>query len=359
MDKGKVRVAVIGHFAFGKESLDGQTVKTKIVTDELCKQLGDGEVRKIDTAGGKSTLLKAPFQCLKALKNAKNVIIFPAHNGLRVYTPLLSFLKKFFKNRKLHYVVIGGWLPEFLKTRKSLAKKLKRFDGIYVETNTMKRALEEQGFTNIVVMPNCKDLKILKPEELVYPSGEPYKLCTFSRVMKEKGIEDAVNVVKEVNEKEGRIVYTLDIYGQVDAAQTQWFDDLKTTFPDYINYRGLVDYDKSVDVLKNYFALLFPTHYFTEGIPGTIIDAYAAGVPVISAKWESFSDIIDEGITGFSYEFNNVTDLIKRLGYVANNANCITDLKLNCLEESRDYLPYALSKILIERLEVSNECFNI
>ena len=343
-------VAVIGHFAFGKECLDGQTVKTKIVTDELCRQLGADDVLKFDTAGGKSTLLKAPFQSWKSLKKAKNVIIFQAHNGVRVYVPLLSFFRKFFKNRKLHYVVIGGWLPEFLETRKGLAKKLQRFDGIYVETNTMKRSLEEQGFSNISVMPNCKNLKILNPEELVYPAGEPYKLCTFSRVMKEKGIEDAVNAVKEINEKEGRIVYTLDIYGQIDSEQSQWFEDLKTKFPEYIKYGGLVNYDKSVDVLKNYFALLFPTHYFTEGIPGTIIDAYAAGVPVISAKWESFSDVINEGITGFSYEFNNVTDLIKRLGYVANNANCITDLKLNCLEKSRYYLPCSIVKILIEKL---------
>ena len=350
MSKRKARVAVIGHFAFGKECFDGQTVKTKIVTNELGKQLGNDEVIKIDTAGGKSTLLKAPFQSLKALKKAKNVIIFPAHNGLRVYVPLLSFFRKFFKNRKLHYVVIGGWLPEFLKTRKSLAKKLKRFDEIYVETNTMKRALEEQGFTNIVVMPNCKDLKILKPEELVYPTGEPYKLCTFSRVMKEKGIEDAVNAVKEVNEEAGRIIYALDIYGQVDAAQVQWFEDLKTTFPDYVNYRGVVDYNQSVDVLKNYFALLFPTRFYTEGIPGTIIDAYAAGVPVISAKWESFSDIIDEGATGFGYEINNVSDLVKHLENVVYNTKCISDLKLNCLEKSRYYLPCSIVKILIEKL---------
>ena len=350
MSKGKARVAVIGHFAFGKECLDGQTVKTKIVTDELYKQLGSDEVLKLDTAGGKGTLLKAPFQCLKALKTAKNVIIFPAHNGLRVYVPLLSFFRKFFKNRKLHYVVIGGWLSEFLKTRKSLAKKLKRFDEIYVETNTMKRALEEQGFTNIVIMPNCKDLKILKPEELIYPTGEPYKLCTFSRVMKEKGIEDAVNAVKEVNEEAGRTIYTLDIYGQVDSAQVQWFEDLKTTFPDYINYKGVVDYDKSVDVLKNYFALLFPTRFYTEGIPGTIIDAYAAGVPVVSAKWESFSDIIDEGATGFGYEINNVFDLTKHLENVVYNTKCISDLKLNCLEKSRYYLPCSIVKILIEKL---------
>lgn len=340
-----VSVSIIGHFAFEKKVLNGQTVKTKIVADELIKQLGEKEIIEFDTHGGKVTAAKAPFQVLKALKKAKNVIIFPANNGLKVYVPLLSFFRNFFKNRKLHYVVIGGWLPEFLKTRKSLAKRLKRFDGIYVETNTMKRALEEQGFTNIVVMPNCKNLQILTPEELVYTNEEPYKLCTFSRVMKEKGIEDAVKAVKQVNEESGRTVYTLDIYGQIDSGQAQWFENLQTTFPDYINYKGVVDYDKSVDVLKNYFALLFPTHFYTEGIPGTIIDAYAAGVPIISAKWESFGDIVDDGITGMGYDFHNKEQLIEIIKELRNDQ--IMNMKLNCLQKAKKYEPSnALSQLI-------------
>lgn len=344
-------VSVIGHFGNSELLLNGQTVKTKIITDELSKQLERDEVIKIDTAGGKSTLLKAPFQCLKALKNAKNVIIFPAHNGLRVYVPLLSFFRKFFKNRKLHYVVIGGWLPEFLKTRKSLAKKLKRFDEIYVETNTMKRALEEQGFTNIVVMPNCKDLKILKPEELVYPTGEPYKLCTFSRVMKEKGIEDAVNAVKEVNEEAGRTIYTLDIFGQVDAAQVQWFEDLKTTFPDYVNYRGVVDYDKSVDVLKNYFALLFPTYYDGEGFAGTVLDALASGVPVIASDWKYNAEVVNENI-GFVYPVRIQESFIKILKIAAENPRILLDKKKDCLRESEKYTPGFVLQSLKSQIQV-------
>lgn len=344
-------VSIIGHFGNSKHLLNGQTVKTKIITDELSKQLGRDEVIKIDTSGGKSTLLKAPFQCLKALKTAKNVIIFPAHNGVRVYVPLLSFFRKFFKNRKLHYVVIGGWLPEFLKTRKSLAKKLKHFDGIYVETNTMKRALEEQGFTNIVVMPNCKDLKILKPEELVYPTGEPYKLCTFSRVMKEKGIEDAVNAIKEVNEEAGRIVYTLDIYGQIDSGQAQWFENLQTTFPDYINYRGIVDYDKSVDVLKNYFALLFPTYYDGEGFAGTILDSMAAGIPIVASNWKYNTEIINENI-GFVYPVRDQEAFIQILKMVADNPRILLDKKKDCLREAEKYTPSFVLRSLKSRIQV-------
>mgnify|MGYP002519543662 CR=1 FL=1 len=32
---------------------------------------------------------------------------------------------------------------------------------------------------------------------------------------------------------------------------------------------------------------------YTEGVPGTIIDAYAAGLPIISAKWLNYGDILD------------------------------------------------------------------
>ena len=92
--------SVIGHFAFGKTFLDGQTIKTKILTEELQKKLGQEQVLIIDTHGGLKTLAKAPVQILFALKNSQNVIIFPAHNGLRVYAPLLSRLKRFFKNKK-------------------------------------------------------------------------------------------------------------------------------------------------------------------------------------------------------------------------------------------------------------------
>lgn len=342
------KISVIGHFDFGKENTNGQTVKVKIVTDELCARFGAENVIKIDTAGGKSVVLKTPFQCIAALKKSNNIVIFPAQNGVRVYVPLLSFFRKFFRNRKLFYVVIGGWLPDLIKKHARLKAELKRLDGIYVETNTMKRAMERQGFTNIVVMPNCKKLSIVSPKELVYSADIPYKFCTFSRVMKEKGIEDAVNVVKEINKEAGKTICTLDIYGPVDLCQLQWFNALKGSFPEYIKYGGVIDYDKSVEVLKFYFALLFPTHYYTEGIPGTIIDAYAAGVPVVAAKWENFSDIVDEGGTGLGYEFNNEEALKCCLMKIIRDPHSFNMLKVNCLNKSVCFTPFDAMKSLVD-----------
>lgn len=46
------------------------------------------------------------------------------------------------------------------------------------------------------------------------------RVCTFSRILKEKGIEDAIKAVKLVNDELGRDVFLLDIFGEVDNAQS-------------------------------------------------------------------------------------------------------------------------------------------
>lgn len=344
-----LKIGIIGHYGGQKQFLDGQTVKTKIITKELEKQLGSEQILKIDTHGGKKALPKLFFKAISALRKCRNVLILPAHNGVRFFVPLLTFFNRFYK-RKLVYAVIGGWLPQYLQDKPKLLKKLKKFDGIYVETNTMRVALEELGLTNVEVMPNCKELKVLSEEELVYSKEEPYKLCTFSRVMKEKGIEDALNAVKAVNEKFGRTVYTLDIYGQIDGGQTEWFEALQKSFPEYIRYGGLVPFDQSVEVLKNYFALLFPTKYYTEGIPGTIIDAYAAGVPVISAQWESYGDIVSNQ-TGIGYEFGCNENLIDILEELEQKPELVFSKKENCLNEAKKYQPKTAIENLILRMK--------
>lgn len=342
------KACVCGHFGFGEMLLNGQTVKTVIVAKELERHYGADAIYKQDTHGGIKKLLTLPFALFGSLRKNENIVILPAHNGLRVIAPVLAFENRFF-GRRLHYVVIGGWLPVFLKKRPRLIKTLKTFDGIYVETNVMKREMEAMGFDNVVVMPNCKDLKILTQEELVYPASEPYALCTFSRVMKEKGIEEAVQAVKAVNERYGHTVFSLDIYGQVDASQTTWFQELSENFPAYVRYQGSVPYDQSVTVLKQYAALLFPTRFYTEGVPGTIIDAYAAGVPVIASKWESFEDVASED-TAFGYEFDDVKALLRVLEAIVATPESLTQKKTACLRRAQDFLPQKAMQVLKERL---------
>lgn len=342
------KVCVIGHFAYGKNYLDGQTVKTKIVTKELKQQLGKDEVMTIDTHGGSKKILKLLFQLPYVMKKVENIIIMPAHNGIKFFAPLLAFFNNFF-HIKLHYVVIGGWLPEFLESRKELQNSLKKFNGIYVETNTMKNNLEKLGFKNVYILPNCKELNILKEDELIYATSKPFKLCTFSRVMKEKGIEDAVNAVEEINKQYGETIFTLDIYGQVDPSQVEWFENLKKKFSNDIKYKGLVPFDQSTNVLKEYYALLFPTYYEGEGFAGTLIDAMAAGVPVIASNWRYNKEIVINNKTGLLIE--NSETLFEKLDYIMKNIGLINDMKKCCIKEAKKYLPQVALLQLIKKVE--------
>lgn len=344
-----LHISVIGHFGEGKNLLNGQTVKTKIITEELIKEFGINQVSLIDTHGGLKNLFKAPFQVFKALRSSANTLIFPAHNGLRIYVPLLSFMKVFFNNRKFHYIVIGGWLPQFLANRKFLAKLLKNFDHIYVETETMKKALEKQGFANILVMTNCKKLKILSENELPLQPYAPYRLCTFSRVMKEKGIEDAINAVTTINNELGYVAYTLDIFGQIEPMQQNWFLNIQNNLPTFIKYCGLVPYEQSSTTLKNYFALLFPTYYDGEGFPGTLIDAFSAGIPVIASDWKYNAEIINENV-GFVFPTGDGNALNAILKDILKNPELLLSKKSNCLEEAHKYEIDNVIKILISQI---------
>ena len=86
---------------------------------------------------------------------------------------------------------------------------------IYAETHHMQSALEAKGFVgNVTYMPNCKPLRIVDTDDLIDNFSQPYKICTFSRVWSQKGIAEAVDVVIKINQKYGRTVYHLDIYGK-------------------------------------------------------------------------------------------------------------------------------------------------
>ncbi|MFT0306489.1 glycosyltransferase [Bacteroides thetaiotaomicron] len=309
-----------------------------------------GKIYRVDTLAKNSRFLM-PFQLVWAMMTCKDIIILPAHNGLVVLSKFLTLLNTIF-DRRLHYSVIGGWLQDLLPEHPDVIKALHKFTSIYVETQTMMDALQKLGFTNVCVVPNCKPLSILKRGQMPKMYTEPYKLVTFSRVTEKKGIGTAADLVMKLNEKYDREVFTLDIYGPVDPGEDKgWFAEQQKHFTGAITYKGNVPFNKSVEILSGYFALLFPTQYYTEGIPGTIIDSYAAGVPVISARWKSYADVVIEGVTGLGYEFNTNVDFERILESIVADPSIVARLKDGCIKKAEDFLPENAIKPLFERIK--------
>jgi len=331
------KVCVLGHFGFGKELINGQTIKTKTLANTFDEVFGRENVLKIDTHGGIKALFLLPIQVTYALFSCENVVLLPAQRGVQLIVPLVSLLNRIF-HRNTYYSVIGGWLPELIKKRKMLKYSLSRLTKIWVETTTLLKRLENSGLNNVQVVPNFKKIHILSETELIFHQTEPLPLCSFSRVNKKKGIEDAVDAVNKINKKNGRQVFSLDIYGPIDKGEMQWYEEIQHKFTEGISYKGVIPPEESVNVIKNYYALLFPTQYFTEGVPASIIDSYSAGVPVVCSQWESFADVVVEGKTGISFDFGSTDGLLEALEKV-KNPSTLNEMKINCIVEAQKYQP--------------------
>lgn len=341
------KIGMCGHFGGDKNFLDGQTIKTKSVAKELEKKLGIKNIKKIDTYNWK----KAPFKLLRnsflLIKRSENILILPAHNGLKVFVPLFSFFNLFFK-KNLHYIVIGGWLYNYLQEKKYLIKYLKKFKGIYVETKGMKLNLNNLGLKNIYVMSNFKELNKVSENDIKLEKSEKFKFCTFSRVTAEKGITDSINLVKALN-KEG-LKCKLDIYGQIENNYREIFENLININKEFIEYKGIIDFNKSVDVLKDYDCLLFLTKYKGEGFPGTLIDALYSALPVIASDWKYNKEIIVKGQTGFMYDLgdsNKLMDISRKL--ILKNYD-IYEIRKNCLKYAENFKGEKIIEILINNL---------
>lgn len=341
------KIGLCGYYAKDINDHGGQSVKTRIIVSELSRIFGENMIKIVDTKNWKRNIVKLFFKFIHLSMSCNNIIIMPASNGIKIMVPLYLFLNMIYK-RKLIYIVIGGWLPEVLEENSKLKRLVSKYDAVYVETRIMSSKLKEIGLNNVHYLPNFKRLNIVK--NVIINKKKPFKLCTFSRVSREKGIEDAIEAVINANRELREITYRLDIYGQVDQGYKEYFFEKQKNFPEYISYKGIIPYNDCVDILKNYFALLFLTFYEGEGFPGTIIDSYASGLPIIASDWHYNSEIVKDGQCGRIVPVNDIDATSKILVYYANHPDEISSMSENCIQEAYQYTPDIVMREMVEAL---------
>lgn len=344
------KVGICGHLGLGKDFADGQTDKTRAVYKALVKALGEENVTVLDTCGWKSNPAAMFLNCCRLLKSCENVIMMPAQGGVKIFPALFEAFNLKLK-RRLHYVVVGGWLPNVLEKDKKLFNCISRLDRVYVELEPMKTSLSALGLGNVLYLPNFRETHSLNENELIYSEGEPYRLCTFSRVTPEKGVDKAINAVTAVNKKLGRTVFSLDIFGKVAPEYEKEFTALCNNSGEFITYKGFINTDNSTAELKSCFALLFPTTYKGEGFAGTIVDAFSAGVPVIATDWHFNSHIIRSGVDGIVYSPHIDGELESILLEAAGNPQRLNSMKKACLERAEHFEADKAVEALLNELE--------
>lgn len=346
------RIGIIGHFG-GKENFtDGQTVKTKEIYNYLVEHTSY-QIYKVDTYKMKSLFLKKVTEIYKLFNKVDVVILIVSSRGYKILLPIINFFNKQ-KKLYLYDFVIGGNRQNLFKRHKYLLKIAKKYKKIYVETKEMLIEYQKYGFENVEIMSNFKNIPSFPPKKYV-KNIKVFKLCTFSRICKEKGITDAIEVVSKLNSKDKNHKYTLDIYGNIDKSYGDEFKKLLSGNNEYISYCGIVPFSESSKIISSYDILLFLTFWPGEGFPGTLIDSFFASTPVIASDWNYNFEILNENITGIKVKVNDVDGVIDTIINLTKDVKLIEKLSLNCYNERTKYMPETVIKPFIVDLEGNNE----
>lgn len=344
------KIGIIGHFGGNENFLDGQTVKTKNLKT-LLEDYGVVQTYCVDTYLVRKHKIRLLLKSILCLLKCKNIVILLSENGMNFYLPFLYWNNKIFRRRIFHDI-IGSELVAMVRDNPKLVKYLNALEINWFEYQSGAQVLTDLGVTNMSVLPNCKKLEAVdmgKITPYASPDGS-YTFCTFSRVMAEKGITDAINAVATINQKRGATVARLDIYGPIEETYREELEALLAEHGDCVTYRGVIASQSSVQTLKQYYALLFPTRWHGEGFPGTILDCYASALPVLASDWNANKEIIVHNQTGMIYPNEESKDLLDTIEWAVDNKAKIDCMKIACRQEYEKYTPEHIAKIICEAL---------
>lgn len=347
------QICLIGNIGNEKKTSSGQIIRTRILHDALTQKYGLKNVYVINTSEYSKNALLIIYKTIKSLFISKVYIVILSGNGRRFFFPILKFFKKFFGKIVLNNIV-GGDYADSVKKYPKYIDYSNSFDVNWVQMKSMKNELEKIGIKNVEVLPNSKPLKLLALNKWTSRNYQPFQFCTFSRVSKEKGVELAINAIQNINDRAGKIIVELTIFGQVDDEYKEQFIKIMENSSEAIHYGGIVDYNKTTDVLKNYYMLLFPTTFYGEGFPGTILDSYASGLPVIAISWKFNNELVIKNKTGFIYEYDKPEQLEEYIIYSVCHVNEVEKMRNNCIMEAKKYIPENVMPIIFNKIDKYN-----
>ena len=339
---------------------DGERNKSKDVLNALRKEYGDKF----------STINLSKNQYLQVLKMIilsffiKYRFVFVSKclvGGSRAIKLLLKFSKKINKERIIFYVIGNG--SNGFEDKTIYFDCLKKTACIIVESPDVKKEFVDKKIMagdKMVIVPCVKPVYSLKPIEKEYPI-ETLNVIFFSRVVESKGLMDAILAITELNESSNKILFNLDIAGGIGATkeEQEFLDKVKKISNDkeYINYLGLslrIDGEESYRRLQHYDLHIFPSKFFQECAPGSIIDMFIAGVPTLSSNFSSAHYLMSEKDSYF-FKMCDIKDLKEKLLFIYNNQMTLNSKRIAA---NKNYPMYTTTSFINKLNEVlSSEAF--
>lgn len=176
----------------------------------------------------------------------------------------------------------GSWDVEFSEggviQRKLFLWAMRQSEFFCFETKHLVNYFAARASADIEWLPNTRSHVGAGPA-----APEKRRFLYIGRVCREKGLDVLAEAL------EGSDI-EVDVYGPVDP-------DYTLPLTPGLLYKGVLDPSLVVGTMVGYQGLVFPTQWRGEGYPGVILEAFIAGIPVISSRWRSIPELFVDNDT--------------------------------------------------------------
>ncbi len=347
MSRGKKRTLFVGPFG---PPYNGDGVKNSYLRDGF-EGAGIDGIQWFDTIARNQPRWKNNLKLIRLMVSANQIIFSLNQNGRYYILPIFWFLGLFLKKRGVLYVVGGSFDKQLAKLapwrRRFFVKMLNSLDGVFAESFALKEGLEKCGLTNVVLVYNPR-----KDDGSQWQLNESMrrKGVFVSRVTASKGILVLLEAIVKLNQSGESI--DLDIYGPMDAAHEKevfrWIEEAGGQ----IRYKGILDPSMVQSILTGYHFLALPTFHSGEGLPGILVEAGMAGIPIVITRFNALPEYFKQDESALFVEPKDSEGLGHAVLRLVNE-----DELASALSEGikRVVVPFRLESIIQQSLRLLDE----
>lgn len=163
----------------------------------------------------------------------------------------------------------------------------------------MAQKMIQGGFTSKKLIPLCNFIDIDKCKKDTYEKENYY--CYIGRLSHEKGVKTLIKAAQ-------KLPYKLVVIGGGPLS-----DELKNeTTNANIEFVGYKQWDEIKEIVSKARFSVIPSEWY-ENNPLSVIEAQCLGTPVLGARIGGIPELIENGVTGMTFESRNVNDLTSKL----------------------------------------------
>ena len=116
-----------------------------------------------------------------------------------------------------------------------------------------------------------------------------------------------------------------------DGPEGAWLQDQIGTLTN-VEWLRRLPRDEVLGFMKNARALILPSIWY-ENFPVTIVEAYATGLPVIASDAGGLTELVRDGVTGFTFRSGEASELKDRVVQIETSAELWGSLRLAARRE--------------------------